>query len=259
MKSDVAGAGEPDWLAPFLASLDLHFVEALVGCLEGARFFAKDRLGRFVLCDDRFLEILGCTRREEVIGRTDFDFFPRESAEKFVADDRTVLRTGRPIRNLPEPNPNRDMTFTWWSVSKVPMRNHDGVIVGVAGVISRLAPFKTPETGGGELFAALEVIGKRYGEPLDVAALATAAGLSVRAFQRHFRKVLRTAPMPYLRRVRLQAARHRLLHSDQTLGEIASECGFYDQSHMSRLFKHSFGLAPLAFRKRHLAPDRQAV
>ncbi len=247
-----------DWSASFLAGIDPEFLGTLFGCLDDCRFFAKDLQGRFVLCDDSFLEILGCTRREEVIGRTDFDFFPRESAEKFVADDRRVLRTGLPIRNLPEPNPNRDMTFTWWSVSKVPLRNRAGEIVGVAGVISRLSRLETPEEGGGELFAALEIIGTRYAEPLDVGTLATAAGLSIRAFQRHFRRVLHTAPMPYLRRVRLQAVRQRLLHSAQSLGEIAADCGFYDQSHMSRLFKRSFGLPPLTFRKRNAAPDTQS-
>ncbi|HIK90856.1 MAG TPA: helix-turn-helix domain-containing protein, partial [Planctomycetes bacterium] len=58
-------------------------------------------------------------------------------------------------------------------------------------------------------------------------------------------------PNHYIREVRIGVARH-LLESDQlSMAQVASQCGFYDQSHFSRQFKKSTGLSPLQYRRRY--------
>ncbi|MEZ5950821.1 MAG: helix-turn-helix domain-containing protein [Planctomycetaceae bacterium] len=54
-----------------------------------------------------------------------------------------------------------------------------------------------------------------------------------------------------MREIRIGVARRLLETSDYSLAKIAADCGFYDQSHFSRQFKESTGLAPLAYRKRY--------
>ena len=60
----------------------------LIGCLPETNYFAKDAQGRFVLVDPGFVAMLGRSRAEDVLGRTDFDFFPKDVAQKYVTDDR---------------------------------------------------------------------------------------------------------------------------------------------------------------------------
>ena len=81
----------------FLDSLEpgTHF-EQLLSCVPELNYFAKDSAGRFVMMDEGFVTMLGCRHRNEILGKTDFDFFPKNIAEKFVADDQQVIETGRP-------------------------------------------------------------------------------------------------------------------------------------------------------------------
>ena len=224
-----------------------HF-EQLISCVPDLNYFAKDESGRFVMVDDGFVAMLGCKDRDQVLGRTDFDFFPKVIAEKFVADDHRVVETGEPIRNVSEPVPNSDMTFSWWLVNKVPLRDRRRKIIGLAGVMTRLSRQNAPSHYGRSMFAVLEHIGEHYGTRVTVRELAAIAGLSPRSFERNFRGTFHTSPLRYDNRVRLQAVRHRLICTNQSLSQIATDCGFYDQSHMTAKFTRDFGMSPRHFR-----------
>ena len=234
----------------FLASIALGaHVEELISFLPDVNFFAKDRHGRFMLMDDGFVSLLGCAGRREVLGKTDFDFFPRDIALKYVSDDASVMKTGQPLRRPTEPVPNADRTFSWWMVNKVPLRDRNGKSIGVAGLMSRLSQHNAPSHYGKSLFAALEHIGCHYQSPATVQALAAVAGMSERAFSRNFVLTFQMTPMRYVNRVRLQAARHALLNTNHPLSDIAEECGFYDQSHMTSLFTRLYGVSPRRYRE----------
>jgi len=252
-----AGAGDPVTIesqaAAFLATIEpAAHVEELVSFLPDVNYFAKDRFGRFMLMDEGFVSLLGCARRSEVLGKTDFDFFPRDIASKYVTDDARVMRTGRPLRNLTEPIPNADRTFSWWMVNKVPLRDRAGVSAGVAGLLSRLSLHNAPSHYGKSMFAVLEHIGRHYQEEITVNVLAAVAGMSERAFSRNFVLTFQMTPMRYVNRVRLQAARHALLNSNLPLAGIAEESGFYDQSHMTALFTRLYGVSPRRYRAARL-------
>src|SRR5438477_2088939 len=66
--------------------------------------FRKDLQERFTFANQQFCKTLGYTL-EEIVGKTDFDFFPREMAEKFQRDDRLVIQTGQPYETVEENQP----------------------------------------------------------------------------------------------------------------------------------------------------------
>lgn len=222
-----------------------HYLR-LMDTLPDVAYFAKDGRGRFVEANKAFIKMLGANRPDEVIGRTDADFFPADIAARFVGDDRAVMTTGESIVQLIEPVPRPDRTFMWRGVTKVPLRNTAGRIVGVAGVSYRLHGENARCHPG--VFAAMEHIGKHYGESLAIADLAALADLSPRAFERHFASAFNTSPLRYLTSVRLRAARHLLLTTDDSLAAIATACGFCDQSHMTAQFSRFFGTTPRRYR-----------
>jgi len=89
-------------------------------------------------------------------------------------------------------------------------------------------------------------------ERLTVAELAGMANLSVSQLQREFRRLFNMSPGDYLIRVRLLVARRQLEETHLPVGEIALDCGFYDQSHFNRAFRQQVGLTPRAYRKRFM-------
>lgn len=226
-------------------------IAALFGCLPETNYFAKDAQGHFVLVDPGFVAMLGRNEAEEVLGRTDFDFFPKDVADKYVTDDRRVMATGEVLRDQIETVPDEDLVFHWWMVSKVPLRDGEGTIVGVAGVTSKLSEQNAPTWHDEGLGRVLRVIGRDYRSRLSVAELARQAGVSVRSLERSFLRTLHTTPLRYLNRVRLQAARHALLHSHKPVATIAVECGFYDQSHLTAQFSRAYGQGPSRYRRAH--------
>jgi len=100
---------------------------------------------------------------------------------------------------------------------------------------------------------ALEFIEASLAQPVDLPAMADAAGLSASHFARQFRATMGTAPHQYLVQRRVERARRRLEGSDESVAEIAFECGFANQEHLTRMFKRVYGITPGAYRK-----DRRA-
>ncbi len=85
--------------------------------------FVKDESGRYVLTNLAHRAFLEVERKEDVEGKTVFDFFPPEAARVFQADDELVLQTGKPILNRQEPIFSKSGRFMWRSTSKVAL--HD--------------------------------------------------------------------------------------------------------------------------------------
>ena len=83
----------------------------------------------------------------------------------------------------------------------------------------------------------------RVGGAVTSAELETISGISRYAVARHFRACLGTSPYRYLVMRRLDRAR-ALIRRGARLADAAADCGFADQSHMTRQFKRAYGLSP---------------
>jgi len=245
--------------APQLAAFDLdafhrrmnssRHIELLLGQVPDVNYFAKDEQGRFIQADTGFVAMLGATKAEDVLGRTDADFFPPEITARFVADDRAVMTTGEPLLQQIEPVPRPDRTFEWRTVSKVALRDADNRVIGVAGLTCLIDGANATCPPG--IFAVLEHIGQHYGQSLTMQDFTKLSALSASTLERHFAQIFKTSPLRYLNTVRLRAARHLLLTTNDSLAEIAGACGFCDQSHMTALFSQNFGTTPRRYRTAH--------
>jgi len=79
--------------------------------------------------------------------------------------------------------------------------------------------------------------------------LALLARLSVFHFCRAFRDSFGESPHGYVMRRRLEHAQGLMLTTNASLGEIAADCGFTDQAHLSRLFRRIVGESPGMWRR----------
>jgi transcriptional regulator GlxA family with amidase domain len=100
---------------------------------------------------------------------------------------------------------------------------------------------------------AVTVIEERAAEPLTVAAIASASGISVRALQEGFRRHLDTTPRAYLHEVRLRHARGELTAADPTsttVTRVAARWGFLQPGRFAAQYRDRFGEPPAATLRR---------
>jgi PAS domain S-box-containing protein len=95
--------------------------------------YAKDAAGRKTLANPADLKNLGKKTEADAIGKSDFDFFPKEVAEKFWADDQRVL-AGNPVINREEYFCDETGRKHWLLTSKLPLRDHPGSVIGLVGI-----------------------------------------------------------------------------------------------------------------------------
>jgi PAS domain S-box-containing protein len=94
--------------------------------------FVKDVRGHYLLDNAAHRNSLGVTSREDVIGRTAFDFFPPERAAGFKKDDETVMTSGKPMENREESVPDARGHNRWLLTTKAPIINAE------TGAVERL-------------------------------------------------------------------------------------------------------------------------
>ena len=96
--------------------------------------YAKGADTRKTLANKADLKNFGLESEVEILGKTDVDFFPREIASAFFADDQVVLKTGQPIINREEKVVRPDGEVRWLLTTKVPWRDAAGNIIGLVGI-----------------------------------------------------------------------------------------------------------------------------
>jgi AraC-like DNA-binding protein len=95
---------------------------------------------------------------------------------------------------------------------------------------------------------AKDLADARYAEPLDVAALAQAAGLSPAHFSRTFREAFGESPHAYLLTRRLERAAALLRNTDNSVADICIAVGLTSIGSFTTSFKRMFGATPTAYR-----------
>ncbi|MFN3426090.1 MAG: PAS domain S-box protein [Candidatus Thermochlorobacter sp.] len=97
--------------------------------------YAKDASGRFLISNRKNTELLGKTDASEVIGKTDFDFYDRELAEKYRQDELVLLSSNQDAVHIEEPNFNTTSGEKRWILTtKVVRRDEHGTPVGLFGI-----------------------------------------------------------------------------------------------------------------------------
>jgi AraC-like DNA-binding protein len=231
-------------LAHPLALLDLF------DTIPHVYMYIKDTESRFVRANRVVCDVVGVGHPDEVIGHTDFDFFPPAIAAQYVAEDQRVITTGEALSGQVWVVPGKSGVPRLYLCTKIPLLDHKEQVAGIAGVKRPYEYSADDSAGYSRLVRVISFIIDNHADYIEVKDMAAHVELSVSQLQREFSKKFGITPSRYLREVRVGMVRHLLESSDLSLTQIVSECGFYDQSHLSRHFKASTGLTPLKYRQR---------
>lgn len=109
------------------------------------RIYFKDLQSRFVRVNRAHSNWLGVASPDEVIGKTDFDFFSQAHAQGAFTEEQVIIYTGRPMVGEVQRITKRDGTEAWGSTTKLPWRNGYGRIIGTFGVTRNVTAAKEAE------------------------------------------------------------------------------------------------------------------
>jgi len=95
------------------------------------KIFHKDRDSIYVSCNEKYARDLKI-KPGEIIGRTDYDFFPKELAEKYRADDKRIIASGK--TEVLEEKYFRHGQEVFVQTVKTPIKDKKDNVVGVLGI-----------------------------------------------------------------------------------------------------------------------------
>lgn len=98
------------------------------------------------------------------------------------------------------------------------------------------------------IMPALRYLNDNYNEEVNISKLAELCFASESNFRKLFHRAMGCAPLPYLQRLRLNAAGTLLRNSDASILEIAQRCGYNNLSNFNRQFRERFGVSPRDYR-----------
>jgi PAS domain S-box-containing protein len=126
------------------------------------RIYAKDRASRFLFGNNRMARLAGVDTPPQLIGKTDYDFFPTELAAKYFADEKQVMDSGQSLFDYEELVEDQDTGELGWTVTtKVLLRDEDGAVNGIVGIGYDVTQRKQMEARLRERTQALEVANAR--------------------------------------------------------------------------------------------------
>ena len=237
-------------------SADLFTLAGLFEYIPNIYFFVKNEKSQFLHVNQNFAKLLGATQANEVIGKTDHDFFPRYLADEYLKEDLDVMQGTIQVIEKIWLVARSNKQLDWFFSTKLPVFNQKNTTSDFkpSGLIGYIRDCKKSKLGLDQDFVVKKITDfmlENYSQHLSVKELAKMSGLSVSQMNRRFHQAYQVGPKQFLLNVRLKAASHLLVTSDKPITCIVLDTGFFDQSHFSRHFRKTFGMSPNEYRNRY--------
>lgn len=234
-----------------LQHLDEPFTaERLFDELPDIVYFVKDAEARYSVVNRTLVERCGLGEKSELVGRTASELLRRPYGDRFEAQDRQILRTGEPLRRRLELHIYEGLAAGWGLTTKLPLLR-GGHVVGIVGVTQDLRLPNKDDHDYEVLSQATGYVERHLDDAPTVADMARATGLSRYQLDKRMRRVYGITAGQWLLKLRIDLAQERLATTDLPVAAVAHDVGYSDQSAFTRQFRHSTGLSPSEFRKRH--------
>ncbi len=108
--------------------------------------YVKDRKSRFKIGNKMTAKIMGAESPDQLIGKSDFDFYPKDMAEEFFKDEQEHMHAGRSLINKEERGKDEKGNSIIKSVTKIPVKDENGHIIGITGIGRNISKQKENES-----------------------------------------------------------------------------------------------------------------
>lgn len=131
---------------------ELSMLRSVIASLPDL-IYVKDVQSRFLLANQGTAQAMGAASGADLLGKTDFDYYPDSVADGFFRDEQRVIETGEPLVSRDEHIREADGRIRCILTTKVPLRDADGRPVGIIGIGRNITALKETEA---ELMRARE-------------------------------------------------------------------------------------------------------
>jgi len=119
------------------------------------KIFLKDKDGKYISANENFVRDLK-VKQEDIVGKVDYDFFPKELADKYRADDKRIMTTEK-TEKIEEKFVQQGKEV-WINTVKTPVRDDNGNVTGVLGIAWDITERKRAENLQHALFRISEAV-----------------------------------------------------------------------------------------------------
>jgi len=226
----------------FFSTNGISAPSSLFDELSDTFYFAKNKAGQFVWGNRLLQEKHGLAHADEIIGKTDHDFFRRDIADRIREDDVSVMQSGVTVKNKLEVIGGENGALTWLFTTKAPLRNKQGEIIGVEG-FSRDAQRSQDIIAPFHVFrSCIEYLQDHLTDDVSIEHLARLSCMSLSTFERKFKQHFSRTPKQYILHMKVHEA-CRLLPTSP-IARVALETGFGGQSYFTKQFRSVVGITP---------------
>ena len=221
--------------------------------IPGAMFMIKNLDSRYIYMSRGLREAIHLNAGFEVVGKTDFDLFPKIVAQTFRQNDLAVFKHGKPRINEVHAVGFFAHAMKWAYSSKFPLRNRRGKVIGLITINELYDDVMGGDAELNRLLPALKHIMKNYAARITIGELAKKCSYSESQFTRLFKQHMKMTAYAFVEQVRIHHATEALKHSTKSILDVAQDCGYYDHSAFVKRFKKFTGSTPLVYRRQQRA------
>ncbi len=130
------------------SSIELQKEKALLDALLNnvpEHIYFKDKESKFLRFSKSMLKLFGLEKAEDLLGKSDFDFFDEEHSRPAYEGEQEIIRTGNAIIDLEEKEVMDDGRINWVNTTKMPLKNAQGEIIGTFGISKDITRLKKLE------------------------------------------------------------------------------------------------------------------
>ncbi len=120
--------------------IEQTLISSLIDNIPDTIYF-KDKKSRFIKINKSHAKIMGLENPRDAVGKTDFDFFPQNDAEKYIQDEQKILQENKPLVDRVERVLHADGSYHWYSTIKIPLVIN-GQVSGIVGLSRDITEIK---------------------------------------------------------------------------------------------------------------------
>ena len=200
-------------------------------------FWIKDSKCRFVVINETMSKKHNGTDINDDIGVDDLSVTNKEQAEGYMKDDREVMETGKPLVNKIELVPNALGELLWYSTTKYPLFDKEGLCIGTYGYSINLNEMQNSVNPIMKMVPVINYIKENLSENLDINIIASIASLPVSKVESIFDRMFSTSFSDYIAKERIEVAEEYLNKAELSVPAIAEKCGFKDENEFREALK----------------------
>jgi len=137
--------------------------------MEDCIYF-KDLDSKFIFVNSAMAQWMGYKKPSEVIGKSDFDIYRKENAQRMFEAEQAIIKTGETLEGIEEKEEWKGGRIAWVSTTKLPLRDATGKIIGTFGVSRDITAQKESEQQAAYYARQIQRIKEEMEEEIRMAA-----------------------------------------------------------------------------------------